>query len=154
LDEYRITSWNDFNDRVYQGAWNESLKRYRSSCAFRGMSRAADDLRSSLMRLGGPFERQEVHLLRNFRKYALRSTTSADSLWHWLALAQHHGLSTRLLDWTYSPFVAAHFATEDLGAYDADGVIWCVNYVKTNALLPNAVKGFLWVVGLSVKAGK
>lgn len=143
MEDILASSWADLLDRLYEGSWREPLGRFRSKYAFRGMSDANYDLQTSLTRLAGTDEKLEGHLLRNFRKYARRDSAPDDSIWNWLALAQHHGLPTRLLDWTYSPLVALHFATENIEKYDVDGVIWFVDFVKTNQLLPEKLKALL-----------
>jgi hypothetical protein len=135
-NEIRVASWNELHEALYASSWNEPLGRFRSSFAFRGLSRADYPLRTSLSRLGGSGAELERHILRNFRKYAQLAAVPQDSIWNWLAVAQHHGLPTRLLDWTYSPYVALHFATERIEQYDHDGIIWCVDYCATNQRLP------------------
>jgi hypothetical protein len=145
----RPSSWTELVELLFADSWNESLGRFRSPYAFRGQTLADEDLSSRLMRLaaGRPnVARLELHLLRNFRKYAHREAP-ADSIWHWLALGQHRGLPTRLLDWTYSPFVALHFATANLARMNDDGCVWTVNFVDANSRLPQRLRRILTAEG-------
>lgn len=150
MREIRVQSWNELQDALFADAWVEDIGRYRSRFAFRGLSDAAYPLTTTLIRLGGNYAALEKHLLRNFRKYAHRSVVQRDSIWHWLSVAQHYGLPTRLMDWTYSPFAALHFATANLELYDRDGVIWGVNYLQTHELVPERLRERLDLEGANV----
>ena len=134
------TGWTHLAEVLFEGSWNPSLRRHRSPFVYRGASRAGQLLHASLSRLGGDYAAKEPHVLRNFRKYALRSFVGDDSIWNWLALAQHHGLPTRLLDWTFSPFVALHFATAELDDFRLDGEVWMVDFERTNRELPEPLQ--------------
>ncbi len=140
MTEIVAQSWSQLQDCLFDDSWNPSLHRYRSQEAFRGLSNADYRLATTLARLGGPYDVLEHHLLRNFRKYAVRSVVERDSLWHWLSVAQHYGLPTRLLDWTFSPYVALHFATANEQRFDVDGAVWAVDYGKLKEHLPPQLK--------------
>jgi hypothetical protein len=148
--EVRVGSWSELHEQLFEESWQEELGRFRSNFAFRGRASAGETLESSLVRLGGDPAALEGQLLRNFRKYAQRSAVPYDSTWNWLALAQHHGLPTRLLDWTYSPYVALHFATVALDRFDADGVVWAIDYVRAHELAPSALRDVLGDEGANV----
>jgi hypothetical protein len=139
--------WLSILDALYEGSWNSRLARFRSPYAYRGVSTRTDTLQSSLVRLARPgrdIARIELGLLRSFRKYAPRGDGQApDTIWHWLALGQHAGLPTRLLDWTYSPLVALHFATADPAHADEDGEVWCVDFARVNQQLPPRLRALL-----------
>jgi hypothetical protein len=141
-EEIHVNDWRELTERVYEGSWEAGISRFRPNVAFRGLSDAGYALKSGLIRLGGPAEKLEGHLLRNFRKYARRDS-APDSIWDWMALGQHHGLPTRLIDWTYSPYVAMHFATAKLEDFGTDGVIWSVDFARANELIPEKLKEVL-----------
>ena len=142
--------WNELHDQLFADSWNEELGLYRSNFAFRGRPHASEDLTTSLARLGGDTEAIERPLLRHFRTYAARDAVPVDSTWNWLALAQHHGLPTRLLDWTYSPYVALHFATARARAFDEDGAVWMVDYARVHELAPRKLREQLEREGANV----
>lgn len=56
--------------------------------------------------------------------------------WDSLAIAQHHCLPTRLLDWTENPLIALWFAFNEEKKDDTERVVWCFGFEKKSVLKP------------------
>jgi hypothetical protein len=134
---YTVNSWRELDASIADGSWCAHESRVHSTLVFRGLARSSYSNVSSLARLSGEYVSLERHLIRNFRKYAHREQPGP-TMWDWLSLAQHHGLPTRLLDWTFSPFVALHFATASWP--DDDAVLLAVDCEGAHELLPEQLR--------------
>ena len=116
------------------GDLHEQFQRYDPQYAiFRGVSTIDHKLITTLGRLelkdGDTYDSVEREILKTFKERALPFlTTIPNNNWEWLALAQHHGLPTRLLDWTRNPLVAAYFSVKKQG--DEASVIYVLNKKK------------------------
>lgn len=126
---------------IMEQAYNESIGRLRSPYLYRGMPSSTFDLRTSLRRnCGNKQKKLERHILENFTKYAIREEPELEgSVWTQMIVGQHHGLPTRLLDWSHSAMVGLHFATAEADPADTDkrdGVVWRIDTDEIKALLP------------------
>jgi hypothetical protein len=130
-----VHSLGEFLDRVTPAKPDEQTGRRRDTGVYRGAANAERPLLTSLDRLGGthpPHTKADLeeHILRNFIRYSrphLDDARPRDD-WELLIAAQHHDVPTRLLDWSYSPLVAAFFATRLVGGDDRDRAVWRLDW--------------------------
>ena len=116
-----LSIYDDFSSK--EGTW-----------VFRGEGNPKNHLQSSLERVTSKFGIRtdeipeiELKLLREFKRrlhhYSKDIPAKYDFI-EWFSLMQHYGAPTRLLDWTYSLFVATYFAIEDCDYPNC--VIWAI----------------------------
>lgn len=134
MEDISISTLGEFIDRVTPATPDRVTGRRRDTGVYRGASDADAPLLTSLDRLGGtnpPHTKAELeeHVLRNYVRYSrphVRDTATSD--WDELFSAQHHGVPTRLLDWTYSPLVAAFFSTRPYDGKERPRAVWRLDW--------------------------
>ena len=143
-----INSIDEILELMTEQKFDDGIQRYRSPYLYRGLPNQKYCLMTSLQRNCKNKQGYiEGSILRNFTKYAaIEDCQLKESIWRQLIIGQHHGLPTRLLDWTYSPLIGLHFATsgEDLTCMNQhDGVLWKIDIEEINSLLSSEYKSAL-----------
>lgn len=121
IQDLRVPTWREFKAAAFEKLYPPKGKFSQGDWLFRGQGDSAWPLETSFdrwyreMRATEPRLPLAESLLTAFRaERALVSSqiAAAESEIDEMALAQHYGVPTRLLDWTDSPYIAAYFAFE------------------------------------------
>lgn len=140
MKEIVVNNFKELQDVIFKDCFDPKTMRYRDNCIYRGIEDISFSLNPKLNRICAHNLNLEEAVIRSFRKYGYADIKDTGSFWQVLAMGQHYGLPTRLLDWTYSPFVAAHFATENINAYNQDGAIYTLDLGEAQKQLPEVLK--------------
>ena len=141
IREVYIKDVNEALSILKNEQYHDGIKRFRSNYLYRGLLKESYHLKTTLARNCKDKQYDiEKSILRNFAKYATIIDPRIDnSIWNQMMIGQHHGLPTRLLDWTYSPIIGLHFAlsTKNLDVLeDENCVLWAIDIIEINNLLP------------------
>ena len=142
IREVRITTLEDLLPLLTEQEYRPELDRNRSSYLYRGMPDADYKMKTSLSRCCKHLQKTlEPAILDNFAKYAAQEDETVSlSVWYQIICGQHHGLPTRLLDWSHSALVGLHFAVteENLEEMDRhDCAVWRIDMQEMYDLLPD-----------------
>jgi len=76
----------------------------------------------------GGWESIETDLINSFKQHAVRyMTKEPKNKLEWMIQAQHHGVPTRLLDWSSNPLKALYFAVENPAYDNVDGSVYLLS---------------------------
>lgn len=145
MNEIKVNSTSELFDKLL------SFKNSRA-WIFRGHQDAAWKL---LPKAGRPefvnsYSRtiNEKSIFESWKRYALHFLEKVpQNDLDWLTLAQHHGLATRLLDWTKTPLNAVFFAVNNNEELEA--AVYCLE-IRTSEILPESVVDPFGVEGIKV----
>jgi hypothetical protein len=153
FEQITFDSWKDLRNYLFKDREN-----YGFNCVYRGHANAEWRLQPTLERMmptakcfrGEDWDaQQELHSIELFKRachhylsqeYLPKATTENQEYLsdrEWLAIMQHSGSATRLLDVTNSPFVAAFFALSDIQLERAVACIWAFNWAMIETENPS-----------------
>lgn len=118
-----------FRDKTFKSV-SELIRKVTQDVAncegpvwFRGHGNTEWKLIPFIARSGQPYS--EMNLIKRFKQNAMMlvSPRPTESI-EWLFIMRHHGVPTRLLDWSESPLIGAYFAVYE--EPENDGVLWAL----------------------------
>lgn len=137
IEDTYYKSWHDFKKNLFEDLFADGIFKEREYL-FRGQFSPDWALIASYDRFGYPIETYS-DLLEMFKEECKSLGVELEIVNNMHALmsfAQHYGIPTRLLDWSYSPYIASLFAYSDLmlpfirdeaGIPQKHVVVWVLN---------------------------